>query len=366
MTRKIFSLGEFQISKDNPPVFFAEIGAFFGKDVGLAKTMITQIAEATSAVAHQPTILKTEILHDPDICLPGNTMETYAAKDGRVQQENYRALIERKVLPLDDYANLLRFCHDSGMAFVASVYDFAGADFAHQSGAVALKIASSNIVHVPLIRYCAQKGLPLILDTGRATLEEVCRAVEIIKEEGCERFVIEHSPDGHPALPKAHNLNILQTYLNTFDAPIGLSDHHVGVEMLYVAIGLGAHVLEKGVHVAPDDLDIDISHTMDINDLPHVLGTVYDCWQALGSSERDNSIPIDGVIGTSQRQCLVAKQDIIAGDTLSLEHVLFAFPCVGISVSDWDTVQHRRFVRPKRKGEPVHWTDLEPDPKMVQ
>ena len=80
--------------------------------------------------------------------------------------------------------------------------------------------------------------------------------------------MIQHSPDGHPALPKAHNLRIFQTYLEAFGLPVGLSDHHVGVEMLYMAIALGAAVLEKGVHVDADELDQDISHSMALADLP--------------------------------------------------------------------------------------------------
>ncbi len=262
-----FSIGPYLLSPSSPPVFLAEIGGFFGQDLDLAREMIHRIIQIGRDVPNQPMILKTEILHDAEICLPGETLETYASKDGRVKQENYRALIERKVFPLDHYSRLFELCRNAGMPFLVSVYDFAGADYAIASGAAALKIASSNIVHVPLIRHCAAKGVPLLMDTGRTTLAEVHRAVEAARLAGCEDIVIEHSPDGHPALPKAHNLRILQTYEQAFRLPVGLSDHHVGLEMIYMAISLGATVLEKGVHVAPDDLDIDISHTMDMKDL---------------------------------------------------------------------------------------------------
>jgi sialic acid synthase SpsE len=351
-------LGPFPLTADKPPVFLAEIGGFFSQDMMLAAEMVAEIIRIARTVPHQPVVLKTEILHDAEICLPGDTLETYASKDGRVERENYRALIERKVVPLDQYAKLLKICSDAEMPFLVSVYDFAGADFAAANGTCALKIASPNIIHLPLIRHCAGKGLPLILDTGRATFAEVHRAVEMARYAGCNDIVVEHSPDGHPALPKAHNLRILQTYRETFGLPVGLSDHHVGIEMLYMAVALGATLIEKGVHVAPEDLDIDISHTMDMRDLAQVLRSIHDCWQALGSPARDTRVPIEGVIGTSQRQCLVARLDLQRGDRVSFDSVRFAFPCRGISVEHWDKVAGRKVARPVKAGAPVVWDDV--------
>jgi len=361
ITRPI-KLGPYVLSRDTPPVFLAEIGGFFGQDIDLASAMIAEIIAIARKVPHQPVVLKTEILHDAEICLPGDTLETYASKDGRVQQENYRTLIERKVVSLAQYAKLFAVCREAGMPFLVSVYDFAGADFAIEAGTCALKIASSNIVHLPLIRHCAGRGVPLVLDTGRASLAEVQIAVDTARAAGCEDIIVEHSPDGHPALPKAHNLRILQTYLQAFGLPVGISDHHVGLEMLYMSIALGATVIEKGVHVAPDDLDIDISHTMDMRDLPHVLRSLHDCWLALGNPSRDKSIPIEGVIGTSQRQCLVAKSDLSPGARISMETVRFAFPRRGIAVEHWDIVAGWRVMNPIKAGQPIQWRDVEQQP----
>jgi sialic acid synthase SpsE len=359
-TTRSFNLGPYALAADSPPVFLAEIGGFFGQDMDLASAMIRRIIQVGRDVPQQPMILKTEILHDAAICIPSPTTETYAAKDGRVQRENYRALIERKVVPLAHYAGLLQLCRDEGMPFLVSVYDFAGADFAVQQGAVALKLGSPNIVHLPLLRHCASKGLPMVLDTGRATLGEVQRALDVVRQTGCENVVLEHSPDGHPALPKAHNLRILETYLQAFGLPVGLSDHHVGIEMLFMSIALGACVLEKGVHVAPDDLDIDISHAMNLDDLREVLLAVHGCWQALGAPTRDMSVPIEGVLGTSQRQCLVARGDLSVGQPINLQTVRFAFPRLGVGVEHWDLVEGWQLRKPVKAGEPVQWNDIEP------
>jgi sialic acid synthase SpsE len=362
MTRQ-FSIGRYALSPDAPPVFFAEIGSYFNGDVKLAASMIKSILDAQQQVPDQPVALKTEILNDAEICLPGDTIETYAAKDGRTRQENYRTLIERKVVPLESYAGLFKLATDAGMPLVVSIYDFVATDFAASHGAAALKIPSSNLVHIPLIRHAAAKGLPLVIDTGRATIGEVHRAVSTARAAGCEDIVIQHSPDGHPALPKAHNLRILQTYLNTFGLPVGLSDHHVGLEALYLSIALGATVLEKGVHVAAEELDQDISHSAAIDDLPRILRSVHESWQAMGKPARDPKSKIEGVIGTSQRQCVVAKQDLKAGSIISFDTVRFAFPCKGIPVEHWDLIEGWEVTSPVAAGTPVKWHNVQQRPR---
>lgn len=358
-----FRIGPFLLDPGAPPLFLAEIGSYFNGDVALAASMIRQVIAAREQVPDLPLVLKTEILDDAEICLPGDTEETYAAKDGRTRVENYRALIERKVVPLEDYAGLFRICTDADLPLVVSVYDFKAADFAAEHGASALKIASSNLVHVPLIRHVAALGLPMLIDTGRSTIAEVHRAVAAARAAGCQDIVVQHSPDGHPALPKAHNLRIMQTYLQAFGLPVGLSDHHVGVEMLYMAVALGATLLEKGVHVDADELDQDISHSMALDQLPAAMRAVRDCWVALGKPARDPVDRIEGVIGTSQRQCVVAKRDLAPGDTLSLDTVRFAFPCRGIPVEHWDLVYGWRVTEPVPAGSPVRWQHVQHQPR---
>lgn len=356
---KSIKLGDVQVGSDHPPVFFAEIGSFFNGDASLARRMMEQVLACRQQAPRQPMVLKTEILDDPEICLPGDTLETYTCKGGQVKKESYRELIERKAMPIGEYVPLFKLCVDNNMPFVVSVYDFKAADFAAEHGAAALKIASSNVVHVPLIRYAARLGLPLVIDTGRTTIAEVHRAVDTARAAGCDDLIIQHSPDGHPAPPQAHNLRILQTYERVFGMPTGLSDHYVGVEMLYMAVAMGASVLEKGVYFDPEELDQDISHTMAVADLPRVLKTVYDCWQALGKPVRDTRSPIDWVIGTSQRQCLVAKRDLQPGDTIGLENVRFAFPCKGIPVEQWDLVDGWVVKEKVSANQPIQWPYVE-------
>lgn len=354
------TLGGFRVGPNQPPLFFAEIGSFFNGRPEPARELIRRIIACRDEVPEQPVVLKTEILDDPEICLPGDTLETYASKGGGVKKENYRALIERKVMKTDDYIPLFKMCVDARIPFVVSVYDMRAATFAKEHGAAALKIASSNLTHVPLIRHTAALGVPMVIDTGRATIAEVHRAVDTARRAGCHDIIVQHSPEGHPAPAKSHNLRIMQTYMQAFGLPAGLSDHYTGVEMLYVSVALGASVLEKGIYFDPNELDQDIAHSMGIDDLTRVLRTVHDCWLSLGTAERDPQLKIDWVIGTSQRQCLVANRDLQAGDRITLETVRFAFPCQGIPVEHWDLVSKWSMAAPVTAGQPIRWEDVAP------
>lgn len=354
-----FELGGVPVSKNEPPIFFAEVGSYFNGDASLASNLFKQIVAARDTNPNAAVVLKTEILNDPEICLHSDLIENYQDKFGNVKQENYRELIERKAMPLSDYELLFNYCREVNIPTVVSVYDFNAAKFAFEHGAAGLKIASTNVVHLPLIHRVASLGLPMVIDTGRATLSEVARAVEVARSAGALDIIVQHSPDGHPARPEAHNLQILKSYERALGLPVGLSDHYVGVEMLYMAIALGATVLEKGLYFDPSELDQDIAHSMDIKEFPKVLQKTVECWQAMGNTWRDSSVPLIGTVGSSQRQCLVANKELKVGDKLSFDTVRFAFPCMGIPVEHWPIVKDWVVRTDLAANQPIEWRHVE-------
>jgi sialic acid synthase SpsE len=353
------NIGGIMVGDGYPPVFLAEIGTYFNQDMKVADEMVRRIHEARQKEPTIPVILKGEILHDRNVCLDDATIETYQSKRGIRKQERYRDLIERKIVGIQKYRKLFALSHGYGLRLIVSVYDCDGADFAKDVGAVALKIASGNITHIPLIRHAASLGLPMLIDTGRASLAEVDTAVRAARTAGCRQLVIEHSPDGHPAPPENHNMRLLHTYAQAFGVPIGLSDHHNGEEMLYLAVGLGAHLLEKGLSLDAEVLEQDHAHALFMGDLSRVLGRVRNCWIALGNGFRDLA-NTSGLIATSTRMGLVAKRPLRKGALISLENVRFAFPCRGIGVQHFDQVSGWIVNKDLPEGSVIRWQDVRP------
>lgn len=349
---KTFDIHGHPVDDSSPPLFFPDIGTFFNQDMLLAKNMVIQLHSCGAP------LVKGEILHDSSIALDDDTKEIYLGSDGQQKNERNRTLIERKVVSLAAYETLFTFCKSLGMGFLLSVYDFKGAEFARDIGASALKIASSNIVHRPLIEFTAKLGLPLIIDTGKSTLEEIARAVQWARDANATGIMIQHSPEAPPSSLKNHNLRMIPQLRQIFDCPVGLSDHHVGDEMLYAAVALGAHSVEKGI--VPDEIrdDQDVFHALPISKFADALGKIQRIQIALGKNMRSD-LTRDSK-KHPYRMGLIAKQDIASGDVFTLENVGFAFPAKGIPVEYWGLVQGWRAATYIARSQIIGWNDVEP------
>ncbi|CAN5789076.1 pseudaminic acid synthase [soil metagenome] len=344
-------LGPIPVGDGHPTVFVAETGSFFNKEVETACQYLDVIARSGA------DIFKTEIIHRADICLPHDqTLVAYNHLGGK-KTENYREHVERKQLSLADYATIFDHARKLDMPFLATVFDFEGVDFLKSAGGCAMKISRNNINNVPLIRYAARAGLPLIFDEGFVYLDELAAALRWAREAGCEDFVINYHPGLNPAPAARHNLRVIETYKETFGLPIGLACHFRGEEILYAAIGAGVNLLEKGVDADPDRIEADLISATPLSCLPGVVEKVKACWSALGSPHPVPPEPRDLVA----RACIVVAADLPAGTVIEEKHLRFAWPALGISVSYWDRILGASSVRALREGEPLHWSDLRLD-----
>jgi len=345
---KGIQIGKVQVGGGAPCVLAAEIGTFFNQDIGLAKDYLARIVEAGVP------LFKTEILHNPDVCLRNSGLQIKFHHAGGTQAEDYRHLIERKTVPLRDYEKLFAMAREAGIPFIASVYDFEGVDFFVKQGGGALKIGRHNITHLPLIRYCAATGLPVIFDAGIVYLHELATAVHAARSHGDGGIVVNHHPGPNPTPAEGQNLRAIATYKEIFDAPVGLACHYRGDEILYTAIGLGVDFLEKGVVDDPDRVEQDVVSAVRLSELPELVRKVRACSAALG----ERLPPIKEPRDLNTRKGLVARVPLSAGTHLTLENVGFAWPPQGIPAEYWDVVQTRQAARDLASGEPIRWEDV--------
>jgi sialic acid synthase SpsE len=286
-------------------------------------------------------LFKTEILHDPEVCLRGSGLQlTYSHVGGKTTEE-YRKLIERKTVSLGDYAILFAECRKLGVPFVASVYDFEGVDFLLAEGGVAIKIAG-------------QTGLPVIFDAGLAYVDEIGRAVRAAREEGAE-VVVNHHPGPNPTPAERQNLRVMQTWKRTFECPVGLACHYRGEEILYAAVGLGVNLIEKGVVDDNTRAEQDVVSALNLREVGAFRERLHNCWLALGSTQPVIVEPRD----LSVRKGAAAKRDMAAGEVLSKESVRFAWPPEGVGSEYWEVIEGRVLRRAVAGGEPIRWSDVE-------
>jgi sialic acid synthase SpsE len=150
-------------------------------------------------------------------------------------------------------------------------------------------------------------------------------------------------------------MRVMQTYKEALRIPVGLSCHYRGDEILYLAVGMGANLLEKGVVDDPDRSEQDLVSAAKLAELRDIVRKVDNCSRAIGQAPARHAEPRD----LSVRKGLVARCAIRAGDVLGDENLSFAWPPVGISVAYWDLVSGHRAARDLKASEPVRWSDIQ-------
>jgi sialic acid synthase SpsE len=352
MLRSTITAGGIDIGGGQPCVFLPDIGTFFNQDLERGAALVDAVAAAGCV------FVKGEVLHDAAICLESPLLENITTRDAVVTRESYRSVIARKVLPLAAYERLFRHAAERGLRLALSVYDFAGLEFALEQQAAILKIASSNVVHRPLIERVAAAGVPALMDTGGATMDEVQRAVRWFTGAGGTQLIVEHSPPAPPAPVARHHLRRLESYRQDFACPVGLSDHHAGVEMLFAAIALGASVVEKGVYPDEVERDQDVAHGLPASRLADTVRQCANVSAALQPPPAGAPAPA----GHPARMGLVAARALAAGHRLREGDVTFAFPAVGIPVQEVNDAIGLQLVRPVAAGTPIEWPMLQGRP----
>lgn len=333
-----------------PPLFVAELGTCHRGSVEIAKE------NARLAVEAGADCVKTELFYEHEIADP-SARKTYSIR-GRKFDVSLLEHMRLYQFTLDQHREIKEYVDRLGVPFMATAHDFVRIDFLAGIGAEAVKIASPDIVHVPLIRHAAKSGLALFLDTGGAYQHEVEMAVRVARDAGCERLVINHNPAGHPAPADKHDLRIIPRFKELFGCPVGFADHYDGYGMAPLAVALGANVVEKPV--SEDRLIEECEHIWAVSraDFSLFIASLHAAWQALGSPERRGA----GLHPENpHRVALVADRDLAPGDVIDLSTVRFGKPRLGIGVEHWDTVEGWRVLRPLGKGAYVQWGDIAPN-----
>ena len=347
---KNFKLGKFTIGKSDT-IFLPDISTFFDKDIEEAFNLINQVSKSGLK------IIKGEILHDEDIVLNTNLKVRYYDRiKKKIFYENYKNLIERKVNSLKNYNIIFNYAKKLGLDLVFSVYDTKGVDFSLKIGAIAIKIPSSNINHKHLIEYSAKKNIPIIIDTGHSTIEEISRAINWLQDAGQQKkIIIEHSPLAPPTNVKFHNLLFMKTLQKTFNYNVGLSDHHDGNEMLYAATALGAVIVEKGVCVDRNKINQDVAHSIQIDELKEVNKKIQNISRGLGNGIRYLNRSREKY---SSRMGIIAKKNIKNGERITLKNIKFAWPIKYIGSEDIDQILNKKLKKNIKRNEPIKKSDV--------
>ena len=242
-------------------------------------------------------------------------------------------------------------CDACGIDFLSTPFDDSAVDFLESIGCEAYKIASFELVDIPLIEYAASKGKPMIISCGMGSLEEIEDAVTACRKVGNDKIVLLKCCSEYPANWKNMHLANIQDMIKRFGVPVGLSDHSAGYLAAVVGVGAGASIIEK--HVKLEGVEsADSKFSMPVDEFAEMVRNVRDAKNILGQVHYG---PTTGEISNLKyRRSLFAVQDIQKGETFTKENIRSIRPSAGLPPKYYSTILGQKAAKEITFGSPIN------------
>ncbi len=241
-------------------------------------------------------------------------------------------------------------CEKCGMDFLSTPFDNTAVEFLEELGAGAFKIASFELVDIPLIEYAASKGKPMIISCGMGSPDEIQDAVDACKRVGNEQIVLLKCCSEYPANWEDMHLGNIQDMMNRFNVPVGLSDHSLGSLGAVVAVSMGASAVEKHVKL-PGIESADSAFSMEMEDFAKMVQDIRNA--KLIARGPDYSLSPKEKASTVFRRSLFAVEDIKKGETITVNNVRSIRPGYGIKPKYLKEILGKIATKDIGRGEPI-------------
>lgn len=273
--------------------------------------------------------------------------------DGRRLFELY----EEAHTPWDWHGPIFDYGRKIGITVFSSPFDTTAVELLEALGAPAYKIASPELIDLPLIRYVAKTGKPIIMSTGMASLEEISEAVEAARDAGAKDIIVLHCTAAYPAPTEEANLSTIAEIARRFGVITGLSDHTMGTVVPAIAIALGADVIEKHFTLDREDGGVDSAFSLDTAELTELVKVARMARQTIGSPA---FAPTKSeAIVLKNRRSLYVVAPVAKGEVFTLDNVRSIRPGFGLKPKHLDAVLGRVAARDIPFGEPLDVSMIE-------
>ncbi len=346
MTGPTITIAGRAIGAEHPPFVIAEMSANHNGDLDRAFEIMAAAKDAGAHALKIQTYTADGITIDHDG--PGFRIEG-GLWDGRTLHDLY----DQAHTPWDWHPALFDKGRELGLMVFSSPFDFAAVDLLESLDAPAYKIASFELVDLPLIRRCAATGKPLIMSTGMADLEDIALAIKAARDAGASEIALLHCTSGYPTPPEDADLRTIPHLADAFGLVTGLSDHTPGIGTAVAATALGSALIEKHFTLDRDDGGPDAAFSLEPAELAALCADVDIAWRALGRIRYDKS---DSEKGNVQfRRSLYIVTDLAEGDILTADNLRSIRPGFGLAPRYWDLLLGKRVNRAVSRGTPMTW-----------
>ncbi len=321
------------IGPDHPPYVVAEISGNHNGQLDRARALITEAAHAGADAVKLQT-------YRPDTITLDSDAEGFVIKGGLWDGRRLYDLYAEAHMPWAWHAPLFDHARTEGITIFSSPFDNTAVDLLEDLGAPAYKIASFEAVDLPLIRYAASTGKPMIISTGMADADEIAEAIAAARDGGCRELAILHCVSGYPAPAADYNLRTIPDMIDRFGLVTGLSDHTLDNTTAITAVALGASIIEKHVTMDRKGGGPDDSFSLEPPELAALCHSARTAWEALGkvdygtkSSERSN---------VTFRRSLYYVKPLKAGAVITPDAIRSVRPGLGAAPRYYDAIVGRR------------------------
>ncbi len=347
MNQRQIKIGDRLVGEGQPCYVVAEISANHNQSFEAAEEIIRMASKAGADAVKLQTYTPETMTLDCD------REEFQIPSDSVWSGKKLFELYSEAYTPWEWHAKLQAIAHECELDFFSTPFDETAVDFLGGLKIPVFKVASFEIVDLPLLKKIGSTKMPVVLSTGMSTLSEIDEAVATLKNAGTREIALLKCTSAYPASPDGMNLKAIPYLSKKYNVPIGLSDHSLGSHVAIAAVTLGANIVEKHFILSRSDGGPDASFSMEPDEFTKMVSAIRDVEQALGKiSFEPNS---DEQRSLCFRRSLFVVQDIQGGEQITCENIRSIRPGYGLAPKFLEQVLGKKAKNDIQKGTPFSW-----------
>lgn len=315
----------------------AEAGVNHNGDLGLAKELARQAKQAGADIIKYQTFV-------PELLVTRRAEKAKYQEETTGSGESQLDMLRKLALSREDFIELKAYCEEIGIQFLSTAFDMESIQLLRELGCELWKIPSGEITNLPYLRKIASFGQPVIVSSGMATMEDIRNTLKVLQNGGAGEITLLHCTTAYPTPFEQVNLKAMMTLRDTFQIPVGYSDHTQGISIPCAAAALGAQVLEKHFTLDRNMEGPDHKASLEPEELKAMVKAVREIEAALGSEKKQPTV-LELENAKVARKSIVARVSIRKGEKLTEENLAVKRPGTGISPMRWDEVIGREAIR---------------------
>ena len=348
----MFEIAGTRIGNDYPPYIIAELSANHGGSIDSAKLAISRAKESGANAVKIQT-------YTPDTMTIASDKPDFKINDGLWKGYTLYDLYKESYTPFEWHKELFQFAKEKDITLFSSPFDETAVDLLQGLNAPAYKIASFELIDLPLIKKAAKCGKPLLMSTGMANLNEVRDALNVALKYGCGDVLLFHCISSYPALLTDYNLKSIEILRNEFGVEVGLSDHTISNLAATLSIGLGATAIEKHFKPSDDSKSADSSFSITPSQLKLLVSDCNDAWKSISKAEFNRPFAEEEM--RKYRRSIYFMSNLKKGDTISSKDIRAIRPGFGLAPKHIDSLVGRTVCCDVERGDPVSFDIIVPE-----